>query len=114
MNLLNTVSILVFPLFLYWLGFRDGKSKINLILKLLTAWTYFIFIFYTARWDILSYYLRYIFLFLLVIVTIKAFKKFKILVLFDKKKIGGWIKSIGQFLFLLLVFWGCIEVINGF
>jgi len=114
MDLLNIVSIVIFPLFLYWLGFRNSKSKINLVLKLLIVGTYFLFIFYTGRWDLLSYYLRYIFLFLLILVTIKAFAQFKTLVLVEKKKLGGWVKSIGQFLFLVLLFCGCIEVINGF
>lgn len=40
--------------------------------------------------------------------------QFKKLVLFDKKTKWGWTKSIGQFLFSLLLFWGCIEVISGF
>lgn len=40
--------------------------------------------------------------------------QFKRLALFDKKKIRDWAKFIGQVLFLLLLFWGCIETINGF
>ncbi len=114
MNSLHIMSIVIFVLILYWLGFRNGKSKINLILKLLTVWTYFIFIYYTGRWDFLSYFFRYIFLFFLVVLTIKALMQFKRLVLFEKKKIWGWTKFTGQFLFLLLLFWGCIEVISGF
>jgi hypothetical protein len=114
MNSLNLASIVIFPLFLYWVGFRKDKSKINLVLKLLAAWIYFLFIFYTGRWDFLSYSLRYIFMFLLIVVTIRALMQFKRLVLFEKKKIWDWVKFAGQVLFLLLMFWGCIEVINGF
>lgn len=40
--------------------------------------------------------------------------QFKRLVLFEKKKIWGWTTFAGQFLFSLLLFWGCIEVISGF
>ena len=114
MNSLIIVNIVIFPLFLYWLGFRNGKSKINLILKLLTVWTYSIFIFYTGRWDFIPYIFRYILLLLLIVVTIKALMQFKRLVLFDKKNKWGWTKFTGQFLFLLIMFLGCIEVINGF
>ena len=114
MNPLLIVSVVIFPLFLYWVGFRNGKSKINLTLKLLTVWTYFIFIFYTGRWDFLSFFLRYIFLFLLIALTIKALVQFKKLILFDKKTKWGWTKFTGQFLFLLLMFWGCINLISGF
>ena len=114
MNPLTIVSIVIFPLFLYWVGFNRSKSKINLLLKLFTVWLYFLFIFYTGRWDFLSYSFRYIFLFLLIVVTIKALMQFKNLILFDKKTKWGWTKSVGQFLFTLLLFWGCVEVISGF
>lgn len=40
--------------------------------------------------------------------------QFAKLVLFDKKKIWGWTKFIGQFIFLLLLCWGCIKLISGF
>jgi hypothetical protein len=40
--------------------------------------------------------------------------QFKTLILFEKKKIWGWTKFVGQFLFLILFFFSCIEVINGF
>ncbi len=40
--------------------------------------------------------------------------QFKRLVLFDKKKILGWAKFAGQFIFLLLMFWGCINLFRGF
>ena len=114
MNSLNIVCIIFFLFFLYWLWVIDDKSKISLILKLLAAWTYFIFIFYTGRWDFLSFYLRYIFLFLLIVGTIKALMQFGRLVLVEKKTIWGWGKFAGQFLFSVLMFWGCIEVISGF
>ena len=114
MNSLIIVNIVVFPFLLYWVGFRNGKSKIALLLKLLTVWTYSVFIFYTGRWDFLPYVFRYAFLFLLIVITIKALLQFKTLELFDKKSKWGWIKFAGQFLFLLLMFWGCVKTINGF
>ena len=40
--------------------------------------------------------------------------QFKGLVLFDKKTKWGWTRFAGQFLFLLIMFLGCIEVISGF
>ena len=40
--------------------------------------------------------------------------QFKKLVPFEKKTKWGWVKFAGQFLFTLLIFWGCIEVISGF
>ena len=40
--------------------------------------------------------------------------QFKTLILFDTKTKWGWTKSIGQFLFSVLLLWGCIEVISGF
>ncbi len=114
MNSLILVSLAILALFVYWVGFRKSKSKINLIIKLLTVWTSFIFIFYTGRWDILFYPLRYIFLFFFIVVTIKTLMQFKSLVLFEKKKIGDWAKFVGQILFSLLIFLGCLEVISGF
>ena len=40
--------------------------------------------------------------------------QFKTLVILDKKTIWGWTKFAGQFLFLLLMFLGCIKLISGF
>lgn len=40
--------------------------------------------------------------------------QFKRLILFDKKTKWGWTKSIGQFVFTLLLFCSCVEVIRGF
>ncbi len=111
---LTIMQLLIPALFIYWTGFRKNKSKINLILKLVTVWTYFIYIFYAGQWSFLPFLLRYIFLFLLIGSTVKALMQFRTLLLFEKKKIWGWSKFVGQFLFSLLFFWGCIEVISGF
>ena len=114
MNSLNILSIIFFPLLLYCVGFRYNKSKIDILLKLLIVWVYFIYIFYTGRWDFLSYFLQYIFLFLLFVATIKALMNFKRLILFDTKKLWGWTKFAGQILFSILMIWGCFELISGF
>ena len=114
MNLFYLLSIIVFPLFLYWLAFRKTKSKIHLTLKLLTVWAYFIFIFYTGQWAFVSFYLRYLFFFLLFVVTLRALMQFRKLVLFDKKTKWDRTKFGGQIIFTLLILWGCIQVINGF
>jgi hypothetical protein len=110
-----TIMQLFLPLFfIYWTGFRENKSKINLIVKLVTVWTYSIFIFYAGQWGFLPFILRYIFLFLLIGATVKALSQFKTLVLFEKKKVWGWTKFVGQFLFALLFYFACDEVIRGF
>ena len=122
MNTVQIVSIvaltlmqLVIPtLFIYWTGFRKSKSKINLLLKLLVVWTFFIYIFYAGQWSFLPYLLRHIFLFFIFISTIKSLLQFKKLVIFEKKKIGDWTKFVVQLLFSLLLSFACIEVINGF
>jgi hypothetical protein len=112
--LLMIMQLLIPALFIYWTGFRKSKSKTNLILKLLTVWIYFIYIFYAGNWSFLPYLCRYIFLFLLIVTTIKALLQFNSLVIFEKKKIWDWIKFAGQFLFSLFFFLTCIDVINGF
>ncbi|MEI6683516.1 MAG: M23 family metallopeptidase [Bacteroidota bacterium] len=114
MNSLNIASIVIFVILPFWVGFGNGKSKIGLIFNLLTVWLYFIFIFFTGRWDFLSCFLRYIFLFLLTVATIRAMMQFNRLVLFDQKNIWGWVKFAGEFLFSLLLIWGCLEVVGGF
>jgi len=122
MNTLQIVSIislfimqLLLPVyFIFWIGFKKSKSKTDLILKLLTVWTYFIFCFYAGRWDFLPYLLRYIFLFLLIAVTIKAMIYFKSLVLFEKKKIWGWVGFCAQILVSVLFLFADISIIHGF
>jgi hypothetical protein len=110
-----TIMQLLVPLFfIYWAGFRKSKSKINLILKFLTVWTYYILIFFVGQWGLFPYLLRYVLLFLLIVSTIKGFINFKTLILFEKKKMGGWIIFVIQFLLSLIFFFNCIEVISGF
>lgn len=111
---LTIMQLLIPALFIYWTGFRKSKSKINIILKLLTVWTFFIYIFYAGQWSFVPYLFRYIFLFALIVGTIKSLMQFKTIVLFEKKKFWGWTKFVGQFLFSLLFFFACIEVISGF
>jgi len=109
------ILLLIIPaLFIYWLGFKTNKSKINLLLKLLSVWSYFIFFFYAGTWQFVSYYFRYILLFLLIGATIKALLPFKTLVLFEKKKVWGWTKFVGQVLFAVIFVMSCIQLIPGF
>ena len=108
------MQVLIPVLFIYWTAFRKSKTKINLLLKLLTVWTFFIYIFYAGQWSFVPYILRYIFLFLLMGASVKLLMQFKTVVLFEKKTIWGWTKLTGQVLFSMLFFSACIEVINGF
>lgn len=108
------MQLLIPVLLIYWTGFRKSKSKISLLLKLLSAWSFFIYIFYAGNWSFLPYLLRYIFLALLIGSTIKALIPFKTLLLFEKKRTGGWITFTGQLLFSLLFLFACGEIINGF
>jgi hypothetical protein len=122
MNTLQTVSIiflvimqLIIPvLFIYWMGFKTAKSKTNLILKIITVWTYFFFIYYTGRWDFISIYLRYFFALLLILASIKALLFFKRLPWFEKKSTWGWTKFSGEILFSGFFMLACLAVISGF
>lgn len=118
-QIISIVALLILQfiipsLLVYWVGFRKSNSKVNLIAKLLVAWTFFIYIFFAGQWSFMPYILRYIFLFLLLVSTIKSLLYFKPLDLFGKKKVWGWTKLVGQLLFALLFFFICIQVISGF
>jgi hypothetical protein len=111
---LTIMQLLIPALFVYWTGFRKSKSKINLILKILTVWTFFVYIFYAGQWSIFPYILRYIFLLLFIVSTVKSLMQFKSLVIVEQKKTWDWTKFVGQFLFSFLFFFACMEVIGGF
>ena len=108
------VHLLIPLLLVYWTGFRNSKSKVNLALKLFTVWTCFMYLFYIGRWDFLSYFFRYIFLFLLAAASIKALTSFKVLILFERKNAWGWTKFSLQILLSAFFFWANIQVIKGF
>ena len=96
---LTIMQLLIPALFIYWTGFRKNKSKINLILKLVTVWTYFIYIYYAGQWSFLPFLLRYIFFFLLIGATVKSLIQFKTFVIFEKKKYGAGQNSLDNFCF---------------
>ena len=106
--------LLIPILFVYWTGFRKSKSKVNLALKLFTVWTCYIYLFYIGRWDFVSYFFRYFFLFLIAAASIKALVSFKDLPLFEKKNVWGWTKLSVQILLSILFFWTNVQVIKGF
>jgi hypothetical protein len=112
--MLCITQLLLPSYFIYVTGFRKSKSKTNLILKLLTVWPFFIYIFFTGRWDFLPYVLRYIFLLLLVGSTIKSLATAGELVWFEKKKVGAWFKLTGQVLFSALFCFLLVKVVPGF
>lgn len=113
--ILPIIKLIVIPiLFIYWSVFRKSKSKIDLLLRQLVIWIYFLYIYYTGRWDFPSYYLRYIFVLFLISASIKEFTILKTLPLFERKKIWGWIKFSMQILWLSVFLWTDVKVINGF
>lgn len=62
----------------------------------------------------MPYYLRYLLLFLLIFATVKAFREFKNLTLYEKKSFWGWLGLLGQFLIPALFLLMDISVIKGF
>lgn len=106
-------QFLIPVLLLYWLT-RKSRSRVNLIFKLLTAWTFFIYIFFAGQWSFLPYILRYVFPLLLIALSLKQLLRIKHIVVLDQKKFSGWTKITLQFLWILWFGNNCIEVIRGF
>lgn len=72
-----------------WLVRRDYKSKIDWFLQFVFSASYILFVFNTGRWDLVSYYLRYVLcavFFLSVFISLKQAKKNPFLRKLDYKR----------------------------
>lgn len=122
MNSFQVVSIaaliimqLVTPLlFIYQLGFKRRKSKIDSIIEVFTAWSFFIFVFLAGQWSFLPYSIRYILLLLFILATIKVLTRLNEIVLWEKKNLRGWINFSVHILISLIFIFVCVEIIRGF
>lgn len=122
MNTFQAISIvaliimqLITPiLFIYRLVSKKSKSKINSIIELITAWSYFLFVFYAGQWSILPYLIRYILLLFLIIASLKALFVIKNLELWEKKNLWGWLNFSGQLFISVLFIFVNVKIIKGF
>lgn len=122
MDTLQIVSVvflfimqLLFPaLFIYLIGFKKSKSKVNFILKLLLGWSFFIYVFYTGRWDFVPNLLRYLLLLFMIGATIKGTSYWKQLEVLGKQNVWGWLGIPAQLLLAFFFTLGCLAVISGF
>jgi hypothetical protein len=84
-----------------WKG--SFQSKLDWILKLLTTGMFTIWVFYSGRWDWISYYFRYFWLAAFIIAALQSWKKAKtlpfIIKLIRKQKVNMAIYAV-----LLIVF----------
>ncbi len=99
------LQIILPAFFICWIAFGKNKSKLSLTLKLLSVWAYVLFIYDTAMWSLYPYFLRYVILFLLIAVSIKALLRVKTLPTYERKSIWGWIALPFQLILPLLFFW---------
>ena len=106
-------QILMPVLFMSWLYYRKNKSKTNLIIKLLFTWIYFIFIFFVESWGFTSSYLRYVYLLIFFLLSVRLITKFKPLPTWENMKFWGWAKMCIQIFFSLLFLLANIDIISG-
>lgn len=86
------VTYLVIPVaFVIWLWRSKFPSKLNWLAVLLTLTAYSVNVFLTGRWDLLSYYLRFLLPILFFIAAFQSFIKAKSLPLYPPKKFRNYL-----------------------
>jgi Peptidase family M23 len=83
---------LIFPLgFLFWLWQGKEHSKLNWLVKLMVVALYILHMFLSGRWDMLSYYLRFVLVALFAVAAIMSFAKAKSLPPYPSRKFNDYL-----------------------
>jgi hypothetical protein len=88
---------------LVWLGRGRDRSKLDWLIKLLVVALYSSYIFLVGRWDLFSYYLRFILIVLFFLAAFKSYKKVKALPVYPTKNFQAYL-SLGVNFFVLIIF----------
>lgn len=95
---------LMIPLvFLVWLGKGRDRTKLNWLIKLLVVAFYSYYIFLVGRWDLFSYYLRFILIILFFLVAFKSYPKIRNLPVYPTKNFKVYL-SLGINFSILIFF----------
>ncbi|MBE9191761.1 M23 family metallopeptidase [Gloeocapsopsis crepidinum LEGE 06123] len=102
-GLLLITHLLLPTIFLSWLWRGEAKSKLDWLLNILVDTLYTIYIFFSGRWDWLSYYLRFILIILFFIAVLRSYKKVRHLPFYPIKKYQS-LFSLGVNCFIIIIF----------
>lgn len=107
-------QIIIPLLFVLWLGWRKSKSVFDLLIKLAASWSFVLYTYLISPWGIINYNLKYLLIIAVMIASVKAIVGVFRQPFFAKKKIWGWLKTIGQVCFAALYIALLLMTINGF
>jgi hypothetical protein len=90
-----TTAFILTPLFLaYLVGIKKYNSKVEFYSAITFSWSSFLCLFLIGPWYMLTSHLRYFFLFLFIIGTIKAFYSYVKLPRLVHLNVAGWISIV--------------------
>lgn len=90
-GLLIVTHLIVPSAFLIWLWRGDDRSKLDWFTNLLVVALYSVHIFLIGRWDVFSYYLRFVLVIVFVVAALKSFIKAKSLLLYPSRKFKNYL-----------------------
>lgn len=112
--LLFTTHLIVPAYLLYELWKKPEASKFKWLMKGLYSTAFLLYIFLAGRWDWLSYYVRYLWILLLVLVLIISYQQVRSLPSFAGNRRSEW-QGVGGYVFTLLIFLGfLVMTIRGY
>ena len=108
------MQIIIPLLLIFWLFKGKNKCKLDYITKVLLTSLYVILVYFVGFWFYSSFYLRFIFIAVLVVALLYSCKKQRGLPLYIRKTIREWFKAAISYLLLILVIGQTISVAVGY
>ena len=104
------VTLLLLPGYIvYELWMGKETSKFKWLIKALYSSAFLLYIFLAGRWDWLSYYLRYVWIAILILALIFSYRQVYAQPFFATDRRSEW-RGISSYVFTLLIFLGFLLV----